>query len=334
MKHENSWLLCATIATVACGARSDFGGQSTGGNTSAGDAVATGNSYNTGGSTMAVGASSSVAGTPGPCTPGQTRCFSSNSVETCNLNGHYGTPVPCNGSTPICIAGSCGVCPGTGGPSMVALPLGYCIDSTEVTFRQYQDWLSTNPSPAEQVSACSWNNGFTPQPNDGWPPATSTADSPVVWVNWCDAYTYCAAVGKRLCGKIGGGANTYGDSEDVTKGQWYAACTSNGTYTYPYGEAYSATACNGSDAGYGATVPVGTMPGCQSSVTGYSGVYDMSGNVAEWQDSCEEVASGLYLCTLGGGSFLNGGANVSCGSGTALSRFFGQRDVGFRCCAP
>ena len=34
---------------------------------------------------------------------------------------------------------------------------------------------------------------------------------PQVCVDWCDAYAYCKAVGKRLCGRIGTGANLYDD---------------------------------------------------------------------------------------------------------------------------
>ena len=48
---------------------------------------------------------------------------------------------------------------------MVLLPLGYCIDSTEVTEGQYQAWLNTNPSTANQPSVCSWNTDFTPSGN-------------------------------------------------------------------------------------------------------------------------------------------------------------------------
>ncbi len=55
------------------------------------------------------------------------------------------------------------LCPATtGGPAMVRLPEGYCIDSTEVTRAQYQAWLSSAPSTTGQVSHCGWNTSFTP----------------------------------------------------------------------------------------------------------------------------------------------------------------------------
>jgi sulfatase modifying factor 1 len=45
---------------------------------------------------------------------------------------------------------------------MVRLPEGYCIDGTEVTRAQYQEWLNTSPSTAGQISDCAWNTTFIP----------------------------------------------------------------------------------------------------------------------------------------------------------------------------
>lgn len=42
---------------------------------------------------------------------------------------------------------------------MVALPAGYCIDSTEVTRGQYQAWLDSSPS-LDQNSTCAWKPSF------------------------------------------------------------------------------------------------------------------------------------------------------------------------------
>jgi hypothetical protein len=38
---------------------------------------------------------------------------------------------------------------------------------------------------------------------------------PITNVDWCDAYAYCAGIGKRLCGKIGGGTLDQGGLDDV-----------------------------------------------------------------------------------------------------------------------
>lgn len=219
---------------------------------------------------------------------------------------------------------------------MVSLPLGYCIDSTEVTNDQYQAWLNTNPDPAGQLSYCSWNTSFMPTNN--WPPETAALDFPVAYIDWCDAYAYCQGVGKRLCGKIGGGSNPYNDPSNPASSQWYAACTSNGAFGakgYPYGATYSTNACNGSDTNKGAPVAVGTMPACQSPVPGYTGVYDLSGNVWEWEDSCSGTSGSSDTCLVRGGAYFVDSSYLICGGATDvfLARSGNPTGgVGFRCC--
>jgi formylglycine-generating enzyme required for sulfatase activity len=221
---------------------------------------------------------------------------------------------------------------------MVRLPSGYCIDSTEVTQGQYQAWLDTNPPASGQIPVCSWNTSFIP--TYGWPP-TTTANYPVAFVDWCDAYAYCAGVGKRLCGKIGGGAYPPEGAGDLPS-QWSAACTSGGTYEYPYGNFYQASYCNGSVAGkLLAAVAVGTMTSCQSSVPGYQGVYDLSGNVSEWEDSCDSGTVGgpkNDFCAVRGGNFVyditeDASLLLRCGSGEWRDRSSAGDSIGFRCCS-
>ncbi len=155
----------------------------------------------------------------------------------------------------------------------------------------------------------------------------------MVCVDWCDAYAYCQAVGKRLCGKIGGGMNNYDDYANASTSQWYAACSSGGTNDYPYGDPYSGTTCNGSGAGHWTTVPVASMSGCQSSVSGYTGVYDLSGNVLEWEDSCDGNTGKLDLCRLRGGSFYYSGLDLRCDYDNYDYRDFQNVAFGFRCCS-
>ena len=145
-----------------------------------------------------------------------------------------------------------------------------------MTQSHYQTWLDTSPATTGQPADCNWNTDYTPQGD--WNPA-SKGTYPVVGVDWCDAYAYCKGVGKRLCGKIGGNENAYGDYADPAKSQWMNACSSGGQNDYSYGSTYAGTTCNGDDAPGSATVPAKTMTGCQSAVSGYTGVYDLSGNV-------------------------------------------------------
>lgn len=218
--------------------------------------------------------------------------------------------------------------------NLVTVTGGYAIDATEVTRGQYEAWLNGSPSTSGQPLYCSWNTSFTPSCD--WPPGAK-GQYPVDCVDWCDAYAYCAAVGKRLCGKIGGGANAYSDFADATRDQWYNACSSGGQDVYPYGDTYNAQACNGEDKGVGAAEAVGSLSTCQSLVSGYTGVYDLSGNMHEWEDSCSGSSGSTDLCRLRGGAFTyQYDSTLRCDYDSIGGH---KRDdhsayIGFRCCAP
>lgn len=227
---------------------------------------------------------------------------------------------------------------------MVKLPQGYCIDSTEVTRSQYATWLATTPVlPASTDANCGWKStgsyaadatcmGLTPYVCQG----TDCGNHPQVCVDWCDAYAYCAGVGKRLCGKIGGGPNLDTDYANANLSQWYNACSSNGTNTYPYVGAYQATTCNGGDLAKNTTTVVGSLTGCQAPAP-YAGVYDLSGNVWEWEDSCGDTGQGAS-CHIRGGAIINFSSDLSCGSDNPnvnyVTRNLMNVSIGFRCCAP
>ncbi len=66
-------------------------------------------------------------------------------------------------------------------------------------------------------------------------------------------------------------------------------------------------------------------------------LFDMSGNVAEWENSCDGNTGAADLCLVRGGSFdsPNGQASMSCGWTAAqppLQRNTTAADIGFRCC--
>ncbi len=151
---------------------------------------------------------------------------------------------------------------------------------------------------------------------------------------------------KRLCGKIGGGSNddeySSGNS-DASASQWYRVCSSGGVNAFPYGNSFEPTFCNI----YGCwgnvdeeSLPVATLSTYQSSVPGYSGVYDMSGNVFEWVDSCSPSGR---ACRTRGGAFdswsTSGYAGcltdvLACDSGWSDTLDVARSDLGFRCCSP
>jgi formylglycine-generating enzyme len=224
---------------------------------------------------------------------------------------------------------------------LVPVPGGFSIDATEVTQNQYAAWLATSPSTSGQPASCSFNTDFTPS-YPTWPDPTY-GHHPVVYVDWCDAYAYCKAVGKRLCGKIGGGALPYGDYGDVSKSQWYRACSSGGVRNYPYGgdpsvsttDGYDGGACGGDDAYWGMERDVAILAGCQSSVAGYEGIHDLSGNVWEWEDSCATESGGTDLCRERGGSGRDHVLPMRClgGLSYAAPRSATWDLTGFRCCS-
>lgn len=90
-------------------------------------------------------------------------------------------------------------CKGDHGPAPVDVGT-YCVDSTEVTGRQYLEFLAAKAGDTSgQPVDCSWNTTFEPAAD------IDPNEYPVAFVDWCDALAYCTWAGKRLCGKIGGG---------------------------------------------------------------------------------------------------------------------------------
>jgi formylglycine-generating enzyme required for sulfatase activity len=222
---------------------------------------------------------------------------------------------------------------------MVRLPQGYCIDSTEVTRGQYQAWFATNPPTSGQTARCTWKTNFVPDVDCMTSPnvyaGSGSENHPQVCVDWCDADAYCRAAGKRLCGKIGGGPGGFDDYANASLSQWHNACVSDGANNaFPYGSTYQPSYCNGYDNNPVTTAPVGSMHDCQSSVAGYAGVYDLSGNAWEWEDACGAPGQPDW-CRLRGGSFGYRSPNLTCDADNYdRVAYASSSSVGLRCCSP
>lgn len=224
-----------------------------------------------------------------------------------------------------------GGCPAAQGPTMVAVD-GYCIDSTEVTQAQYLLFVNAEVPLGSQPDYCMENGTWVP--TGQWPPS-GAGTLPVTSVTWCDALAYCAWAGKRLCGQIGGGAVNPLAVNTAGSDQWYSACShdGDGEHAYPYGNTYAGMTCNGDDANGGNQIvePVGSFAGC---LGGYPGIVDMSGNVREWQDSCDAMLGGDDLCNDRGGSVNSDQAGLACNATDLETRNSSNDHLGFRCCAP
>jgi formylglycine-generating enzyme required for sulfatase activity len=159
---------------------------------------------------------------------------------------------------------------------------------------------------------------------------------PLAMQNATDAEAFCAARGKRLC----------------TEAEWVRACQGAHARPYPYGAVYKRGVCNDdkvwrspnwtvlgtwpssaakaeADRLYQAD-PSGSRPGCASE----EGVFDLTGNVAEWvrrsfpnRTNYDHVMKGCYWAGCYGGSapscaFVN----------PAHPGAFRTYEAGFRCC--
>jgi formylglycine-generating enzyme required for sulfatase activity len=226
----------------------------------------------------------------------------------------------------------------------VLVPDGFYVDATEVTRGQYAAWLATEPSAEGQHPSCvDWNTSF--EPTCGWP-ANTQPNLPVSCVDWCDAYAYCEGLGKRLCGRLGGGETTteLWESRNESIDQWYNACSGGGQYLWQHGQLHDPAACNGVDNPWSVCIgtgdwptceifPVAALETCQSPDPAFAGIYDLSGNVMEWIDGCTGPTRDDN-CRTGGGSSQHPAGSLSCEAVEVWApRFWNNYFLGFRCCA-
>jgi hypothetical protein len=254
---------------------------------------------------------------------------SSESSETSASESSESSETGVSGCAGACGSPGCGPCPDA--PS-VDVPGGYAIGSTEVTHGHYAQFLAEQFEPGFVAgwlpSGCAFKTDFTPAMWDDNDPA----ELPVVQVDWCDAWAYCAWSGQQLCGAIGGGPTPLDQLDNPAMSQWVRACTGGGLSIYPYGVSYEADACNGMDAGFGQLVDAGSLLGCEG---GFAGIFDMSGNVWEWENACDDnpnLPGNEQPCQVRGGSYFSIDTNLRCSTDIEQTRDFRNHHTGIRCC--
>lgn len=313
--------------------------------------IAQGSSYargGTGGELTLFGGSAGEqnTGTPGldgAGTAGQTAAIEAGSAGWLNVP----TPtIECDQKLEIALGNVCVTKQAVVGRA----PLSFAIDVTEVTQRQYAQWLRAGAAGAATLSKdtplCQWNTSLEPSRDGSCAPGAdprtcagpNCENYPQTCVDWCDAYAYCAGVGKRLCGRIGGGHIVYEDLAlgETASSQWYAACSSEGLHEYPYGDVYQPKYCNTYDywleTGEYRMLPVNWLQTCQANEP-FAGVFDLSGNVWEWEDACRTDTNTMTsFCRKRGGDFSETTDSVRCSLEVELAPAESHPRLGFRCC--
>lgn len=219
---------------------------------------------------------------------------------------------------------------------MKAVPGPFCIDLNEVTWGQYEAVAATNPA---QHPGCGTNDMKPGGDRPAVQGDAGTDDYPVTFVDWCDAWAYCNALGKRLCGDIvtGEGQSIDDSSRSCTEDEWYSACSAGGRYQYAEGAGDSKRQCNVPGVSTdNKPLPVGSMQECTTGHADYLKIMDMNGNVAEWVNQCTFKADTQAPndCKVRGGAY---GGNLDgsddCFGEHTLTATSKNSYVGFRCCA-
>lgn len=285
-------------------------------------AVGTGGAFGSGGSVGGTNESGGAGGTDG----GGAGAMGGSS--TASAGGAAGT------------AGSGGSdfangCPTTlKGPAMSRVHLAndeyFCIDTTEVTNAQYEEFVALGAAES-QPAECSFNASYAPEPGSdcgtfAYDPGTKP-DYPVTCIDWCDAFMFCSWSGKRLCGAIGGGPVSKADRGAPLVDQWQSACTLGGGRNFPYGNSFQSGRCNDLTSSNTGPFTVGGFGTCFCNYPGEAAIYDMSGNVQEWEDSCSGNS-----CAARGGDWLAYQSTAACAQVDPANRDVRDHHRGFRCC--
>ena len=236
------------------------------------------------------------------------------------------------GDATVIDSGACGVHPG---PPMIQLSTGtvsFCIDTTEVTNAQYDEFLDDAAHPPVMPDYCGFDTDRGSKVTDG-----ALAKRPVTSINFCDALAYCRWAGKRLCGKIGGGATPIASYASAAVSEWSFACENGAAATaYPYGASFvDGTCATAGPEAASSLVDVGSKSGCHGATGAFTSLFDLSGNAAELEDACSsyDVATppGSRACQVRGG--FVGGSTFDCAANHTADMDASYDVTGFRCCA-
>ena len=311
---------CANLVGITDTEVTNAGGQASGGQGNAGP-----NGGNAGSSARGGSGTSGSAGSAGQnSSGGEGNTGNSGGVGADAGASSAGAPAAgaggggcdCPPEMPTCEGGQCTV----RGPTMVPVN-DFFMDSTEVTIAHYNEFLAAKGDDVSgQPAFCSWNLKYAPEPGE----VSDELALPMSYVDWCDAWAFCAWADKRLCGKIGGGSLTDAEVTESTLSQWSRGCGGPNADTHPsIGGVYQT--CNDNGAGLFAAGST-----CEGS---YAGLFDTQGNAAEWVDSCAENSGAADICLSLGGSYTGLGLDYCDEVPTEWARSDRYDPLGFRCCS-
>jgi tRNA A-37 threonylcarbamoyl transferase component Bud32 len=134
---------------------------------------------------------------------------------------------------------------------------------------------------------------------------------PATKVDWAEAMKLCENAGKHLC----------------SEAEWESACQGTAGRAYPYGAKLEKGRCVSKSKKVKRAAVAGSRPRCVSP----AGVFDLSGNVAEWTAS--PLREGAPQRVTRGGSFGQSDARLACGARDySLPGLGGATHLGLRCC--